>query len=238
MHGVGVAAGVHGVHRGGEGDFFDALIIVPGVHDDTGKFVAARIGPGGEPLRPAGGALVKLVALDRVAHQGSFAHHVDMTEDEQGALLGGGGGPAGEGSSTGSGGAYAGDPDLAPAEGPGLPATEQFRAVVGAAGPGLERQRVDAAVLVDGAGLVVPVAVVEILVVVGDLAAAQPVDRHALVVVGEGGVSMEPGVNTWGARERSVVECENFLAVERSNIPWWSGRVSEYSDNCVVGVVV
>ena len=51
-------------------------------------------------------------------------------------------------------------------------------------------------------GLVVPAPVVEILVVVGNLAAADPVNRHALVVVSIGGVVDGPCVDVPDAYHR------------------------------------
>ena len=57
-------------------------------------------------------------------------------------------------------------------------------------------------------GLVVPRAVVEILVVVGDLVAVQPVDGDTLVRAGIGGASIVAGVDGLGA-----ANCHESIAV-------------------------
>ena len=55
--------------------------------------------------------------------------------------------------------------------------------------------------LVPVVGLVVPVAVVEILVVVGDLVSVQPVDRYASVRAGVGGSGVVPGIYVGSAAD-------------------------------------
>ena len=59
----------------------------------------------------------------------------------------------------------------------------------------------DVAGLVPGVGLVVPFTIVEACVVVGHLGAAEPVDGHARVVGGVGGVGVVAGVHVGGGAD-------------------------------------
>ena len=130
----------------------------------------------------------------------------DVPQSVQGALFGSGEGdaaverPGADGART-----EAPDTDGGLAHGPGRGAVEQLRAVVVGAGPGgggFERVRL--AETVPGIGLVSPGAVVEVRVVVGDPGAVDPVDRHAPVGFGPGGVGKQPCVSARQAQQRRL----------------------------------
>ena len=76
--------------------------------------------------------------------------------------------------------------------------------VIVAAGEGpvrVGRDRAGTAGLVGGVGLLVPVPVVEVLVLVGDLVAVEPVDREAQGGGGVGGAGVVAGVDGGGAAD-------------------------------------
>ena len=91
------------------------------------------------------------------------------------------------------------------ADGPGRGSVEQLRAVVVGAGPGGGAcERAGIADTVPGLVLIFPGAVVEVRVVIGDPGAVEPVDRHAPVGFGPGGVGYQPGVSARQAQQRRL----------------------------------
>ena len=77
--------------------------------------------------------------------------------------------------------------------------------MVGAGPGGGVCERVESAATVPGLVLVFPDAVVEVRVVVGDPGAVEPVDRHAPVGGGPGGVGQQPGVSARRAQQRHLL---------------------------------
>ena len=201
--------------RGIEGDGAQEGIVFSSRNPDFVDAVAARVGPRGEELGPHGRAIVvSWVSVGRrymgvVDQPEVLADDHDLPQPVQGALFG-----AGEGDAAverpGADGARTEPPDAdgGLAYGPGRGAVEQLRAVVVGAGPGggaVERVRL--ADTVPGIGLVSPGAVVEVRVVVGDPGAVEPVDRHAPVGWGPGGVGKQPGVMARHAHQRHLPQC-------------------------------
>ena len=83
--------------------------------------------------------------------------------------------PLYRGAGAGGGRARGAVPHLILAEGSRNPTFHELGAVAGAAGPHPVGDRAEVPLLVPHVGLIVPTPVVEVLVVVGDLAAADPV---------------------------------------------------------------